>query len=140
MKEGCIFCEIANKVSSAKIVYEDERVVAFLDIDPITEGHTILIPKAHFDDILDIEEDLLQHLAVVSKKIAVKIYDVLLPDGFNILQNNKNTGGKVKHYHAYIIPRWLGKDGIKMMHVDAPPQEDLFAKLNETLDKIKLVD
>ena len=112
MKNDCIFCAIAaNEIPSFK-VYEDELVVAYLDINPFTKGHTLVIPKAHSEGLLDTSDDTLAAVIARVKKVAAHIKTALPCDGFNILQNNGEAAGQtVKHVHFHIVPRY-GKEPI----------------------------
>ncbi len=112
MKNDCIFCAIAaNEIPSFK-VYEDDLVVAYLDINPFTKGHTLVIPKAHSQGLLDTSDDTLAVIIARVKKVAAHIKAALPCDGFNILQNNGEAAGQtVKHVHFHIVPRY-GKDPI----------------------------
>ena len=107
MKNNCVFCAIiAGEIPSFK-VYEDESVLAFLDINPFSKGHTLVIPKSHFEGLLDVDGETLGTLADRVKKIAAKLKAALGCDGFNILQNNGEAAGQtVKHIHFHIVPRY----------------------------------
>ena len=107
MKNDCIFCAIAaNEIPSFK-VYEDELVVAYLDINPFTKGHTLVIPKTHSAGLLDTDDALLGEIIVRVKKVAAHLKSALPCDGFNILQNNGEAAGQtVKHVHFHIVPRY----------------------------------
>lgn len=110
MKNDCIFCAIAAGEIPSKKVYEDEDVYAFLDINPASEGHTLVIPKLHFEGLLDTDEKTLFSLISKVKKIAAMQKAAYNADGFNILQNNGEASGQtVKHIHFHIIPRYTGK-------------------------------
>lgn len=106
----CIFCKIgAGEIPSFKI-YEDELVLAYLDINPFSEGHTLVIPKSHTAGLLDTDDAMLMELIKKVKKIASHIKTALPCDGFNILQNNGEAAGQtVKHIHFHIIPRKNGE-------------------------------
>lgn len=106
----CIFCKIgAGEIPSFKI-YEDELVLAYLDINPFSEGHTLVIPKSHTAGLLDTDDAMLMELIKKVKKIASHIKATLPCDGFNILQNNGEAAGQtVKHIHFHIIPRKNGE-------------------------------
>ncbi len=112
MKNNCIFCAIAaGEIPSFKI-YEDEFVLAYLDINPFTEGHTLVIPKTHAEGLLDADDALLATVIARVKKVAAHIKTALPCDGFNILQNNGEAAGQsVKHLHFHIVPRY-GKEPI----------------------------
>jgi len=105
----CIFCKIIKGDILSFKVYEDDFVFAFLDISPATRGHTLIIPKDHYENILDIPNDLLNKISEVSKKLALKYEDLLKADGFNILQSSKeHAQQEVNHYHMHLIPRYEG--------------------------------
>ena len=109
MKNDCIFCAIAEGEIPSFKVYEDDLVLAYLDINPFAKGHTLVIPKSHAAGLLDADDKLLAELIVRVKKVAAQIKDRLGCDGFNILQNNGEAAGQtVKHIHFHIIPRWNG--------------------------------
>ncbi len=105
--QDCIFCKIvAGEIPSFK-VYEDNDVLAFLDIKPATKGHTLVIPKQHFENVFDVSEEALQKVAVVAKKLSAKIKNVLSADGIRLSQSNgKAAGQDVMHFHLHIIPRY----------------------------------
>ena len=103
----CIFCKIASGEKSCLRVYEDELVVAFMDIDPINEGHILLIPKAHYLDVDEMPDEILAHLMLVSKKIVSALKKVYTPNGYSIMQNGGEFND-VGHYHLHIFPRYAG--------------------------------
>lgn len=105
----CIFCQIvAGKIPSAA-VYESDKVLAFLDIGPIGEGHTLVIPKEHHVLIYDIPDEVLKEMAVVAKKIGEAVHKVFGAQGFNLLQNNLAVAGQlIDHAHIHVIPRAAG--------------------------------
>lgn len=111
----CIFCKIINKDIPSNIVYEDDEVIAILDLSQTTKGHTLVMPKKHYDDITSISDEELAHLMSVVKKLAIKIVDKLKANGFNILINTKEAAGQsVMHLHVHIIPRFDESDTIKI--------------------------
>ncbi|WP_421077201.1 HIT family protein [Methanothermococcus sp. Ax23] len=102
----CIFCKIVNKEIPAKIIYEDENTLAFLDINPRSKGHTLVIPKEHYETFDELPEETAVNLTKTIKKV-VNILKSLNPDGYNILNNNKPIAGQeVPHVHFHIIPRY----------------------------------
>ena len=107
MSEGCIFCRIvAGELPSAK-VYEDEDTLAFMDIGPVTKGHTLVIPKQHCDPITGAPAQVLQKLILTVQKVAAAHLDGLHADGVNVTQaNGKIAGQIVPHLHFHIIPRY----------------------------------
>ena len=130
--ENCIFCKIVNKEIPSKIVFENEKIIAFLDIFPILEGHTIVIPKNHSITIEDIPEKELFELFKVVKKISTHIHEKLKIQGYNILQNNfKAAGQEIDHIHVHIIPRIENDDRFKLkIPRNQASQEDLDKILN----------
>ena len=125
--ENCIFCKIARKDLPAKIVYENEAVLAFLDISPISDGHTIVIPKNHYLNIESIPVEELNKTIEVVKYIATLIHNRLNIDGYNILQNNFRAAGQVvNHFHFHIIPRRLNDEKFKLyIPREQAPEESL---------------
>ena len=102
----CIFCKIASGEIPCFKLYEDELVLAYLDINPFSTGHTLVIPKRHCEGMQDADPDLLAQMILRVRKVAVHIKEVLPCDGFNILQNNGAAAGQtVNHMHFHIVPR-----------------------------------
>ncbi|MHA1507725.1 MAG: HIT family protein [Promethearchaeota archaeon] len=109
--DDCIFCKIIAKEIPSKILYENNNTIAFLDIFPISQGHTIVIPKKHFANLETIPVNELYDVMKTVKISSNLIYKNLDIDGYNILQNNfKAAGQEVNHFHIHIIPR-SGADG-----------------------------
>lgn len=102
---GCIFCHKENIVTD--FIYEDEMVMAFMDMDPIGEGHVLLVPKEHYLDVDEVPDEVLSHLMIVSKKIVAALKEVYNPDGYSIMQNGGEFND-VGHYHLHIFPRYKG--------------------------------
>ena len=107
MKNNCVFCAIAaGEIPSFK-VYEDDLVLAYLDINPFSKGHTLVIPKEHNTGLLDTSDTTLANLIASVKKVAAHLKSTLPCDGFNILQNNGEAAGQtVMHIHFHIVPRY----------------------------------
>lgn len=105
--ENCIFCKIINKQIPSSVVYEDDDVIAFLDISQATKGHTLVLPKNHYSNLLEIEEELLAKIIKVAKTIASSMVESLGAKGFNLVNNcNEVAGQSVMHFHLHIIPRY----------------------------------
>jgi len=103
----CLFCKIIEGAAPCHRIYEDEHFVAILDIYPVNFGHTLLIPKQHFRNILDAPEDIGEKTYPVAQKIAKGIKEALKCDGLNIIQNVEEAGGQeIFHSHLHIIPRY----------------------------------
>lgn len=104
-KVNCIFCKIANKKIESNIVYESNNIIAFLDIDPINEGHILIVPKEHYLDIEELPADILNEIMKLSQRIVKALKETYKPDGYSIMQN----GGKfneIGHFHLHIFPRY----------------------------------
>jgi len=111
--KDCIFCKIAQRELDAEIVLESNNFIAFKDSNPISEGHTLVIPKKHFVTLLDIPNNLGNEMLEVLKKVSGDILDKKLGDGFNLGMNNLEAGGQeVMHAHVHVIPRKEG-DGLR---------------------------
>ncbi|AOY59557.1 MULTISPECIES: HIT family protein [Desulfococcus] len=107
--EDCIFCRIIRGEIPSIKVYEDESVFAFMDINPISTGHTLVIPKAHAGNIWEIASEDLSALHIASKTIAHALKRALDPDGIACLQlNGEAVGQVVMHYHFHLVPRIKG--------------------------------
>lgn len=105
----CIFCKIINKEIPSYTLYEDEIVKVFLDINPSTNGHSLIIPKKHYTNLVDIDIETLNHINKVAKEMYELLKEKLNCDGLTISQNN-DYGQEVKHYHMHLTPRYK-KDG-----------------------------
>ncbi len=106
----CIFCKIVAKKAPASILYEDETVLAFLDIRPLNMGHTLVIPKVHSVDIFDIPTKDLLAVYAVSKKLSFAVNKSTGADGISIIQQNgKAAGQDIFHLHVHVVPRFSGQ-------------------------------
>ncbi|MEM4396191.1 MAG: HIT family protein [Candidatus Woesearchaeota archaeon] len=134
----CIFCKIVKGEIPSYKVYENEKVLAFLDINPANYGHVLVIPKEHYNNILDIEEEDLIEITKAVKKIAEILAILLEPDGINILQSNNPAAGQViNHIHFHIIPRFVN-DNVTFHwepnKLEKKQFEELAKRLKEELD------
>ena len=130
--ENCIFCKIVQKDIPGKIIYEDDVCLAFLDLSQTADGHTLVIPKKHYKNILEVNDEILTHLIVVTKKLANKIVKNLNANGVNILTNaNEIAGQTVMHFHIHIIPRYNQDDKIEINFTDRSNDVNLDLILNE---------
>jgi histidine triad (HIT) family protein len=110
--QNCIFCKIIKEEIPASKVYEDEHVLAFIDISQVTKGHTLVIPKSHHQDLFDLPITHSKHIFSVIPKIAKGIKQAYQAEGLNIVNNNGETAGQtVFHYHVHLIPRYGKGDG-----------------------------
>lgn len=115
---NCIFCKIVNGDIPSMKVYEDDKVLAYLDINPDSDGHTLIIPKNHYTDINDIPSDLLTHIYSIAKEIMKELEIKLGCTGFSLLQNN-GSAQEVKHYHLHIKPYY---ENVKSMDLVKYPE------------------
>ncbi|KAJ3211079.1 hypothetical protein HDU67_004787 [Dinochytrium kinnereticum] len=114
----CIFCNIVQRQSPSHIVYEDDKILAFLDIAPLTKGHTLVIPKGHYANLLECPTDLVSYIAEKIPWLARGIMKAVDSSAFNVLQNNGATAGQVVfHLHFHILPRFKD-DGRFPNHAD----------------------
>ncbi len=103
----CIFCNIVEKKSEAEIIFEDDNIVAFLDIQPINYGHTLVVPKKHYDNFLTVPSNELASIVKATQFIAGAVKRSVKADGFNVINNNGESAGQtVYHFHFHIIPRF----------------------------------
>ena len=104
---NCIFCKIANGEIPSTTLYEDEDFRVILDLGPATRGHALLLPKNHFANLFELDDETAQKAILVAKKMAGKMKDALGADGFNLVQNNGEAAGQtVFHFHMHLIPRY----------------------------------
>ncbi|MEM5839039.1 HIT family protein [Bacillus sp. LMB3902] len=125
----CIFCKIINGEIPCAKVFENEHVLAFLDISQVTKGHTLVIPKVHKTNIYEMTPEVSREFFEAVPKIAQAIKDEYEPIGLNLLNNNgEKAGQSVFHYHMHIIPRYGKGDGFGAVwktHADDYSPEDL---------------
>ncbi|TSC60135.1 MAG: Hit-like protein involved in cell-cycle regulation [Parcubacteria group bacterium LiPW_15] len=123
----CVFCKIGGKEIPAEIVFENEESFAILDIHPVAPGHTMVIPKGHAQNLLDLPRAEVKPLFEDLKTVLHKISSALRPDGFTIGINQGSISGQVvDHLHIHIIPRFVGDSGGSVHSVvQNPPAESL---------------
>lgn len=112
----CVFCKIISGEYSSSKIYEDDKVLAILDLSQATYGHTLAMPKAHYENIFDLDIEVASHLFKVVKQIS-NHYQTVIPNlkGINLLNNNGQKAGQtVMHYHMHIIPRYEDDDLVDM--------------------------
>ncbi|MCW3995843.1 MAG: HIT family protein [Candidatus Bathyarchaeota archaeon] len=108
--ESCIFCKIVQKQAPASILYEDENVMALLDIRPLNMGHTLVIPKVHYVDIFDTPEKELCQIHIIAKTLSLAIKKATEADGISIIQQTGRAAGQdIFHLHVHVVPRFLGQ-------------------------------
>lgn len=130
---SCIFCKIINKEIPAQFIYENDTVIAFLDINPNNPGHSLIVPKEHHEDLLDTPDEILAEIMSKAKAIAPAIVEAVNADGFNTIFNTKPAAGQaVFHTHLHIIPRFKD-DGLKHWPTKQLPE----GEMNAIQEKIK---
>ncbi|OYP47398.1 histidine triad (HIT) family protein [Lachnotalea glycerini] len=112
MKDNnCIFCKISNGDIPSKAIYEDQSFKVILDIGPASKGHALILPKAHYANIYELDEETTKRAFLLAKRMAEKMTKALECDGFNIVQNNGTAAGQtVPHFHIHLIPRYQDDD------------------------------
>ena len=135
--DNCIFCKLANGDIPTNTIYEDADFRVILDNSPATKGHALILPKEHYANIFEIDEEILGKAAKLAKKIMIKEKDNLKCDGYNLLQNNGEVAGQtVFHFHMHLIPRYESdenKDIIQWSHIELSDDE-----MKEIKDKMSM--
>jgi histidine triad (HIT) family protein len=124
----CLFCGIVAGEVAAQIVDEDERTVAFMDINPATRGHSLVVPRAHCADLMEISDEDLEATTVAARRLARRIDEALEPDGFNILNACRPVAWQtIFHFHLHVIPRYED-DPLKLPWIPrGAPEEEIAA-------------
>jgi histidine triad (HIT) family protein len=128
-EENCIFCKIVSGEIPANKIYEDDYTLAFLSIGPKASGHTLVIPKDHFENILGTPDETLCRTMITAKKIAIAVKNGLEPDGVNVAMIGKD----IPHIHVHVIPR----DDSEENQLDWPVKAYLPGEAEEVTMKIK---
>ena len=133
-KEDCIFCKIANGEIPSTTIYEDEFHRVFFDINPASKGHCLIVPKDHYDNVFDMDDEAAARLFPLASKVARSLKEQLNLEGMNIVQNNGTIAGQtVFHFHMHLIPRYAGDT----VNVGWKPGEADMDELSDLAGKIK---
>ena len=133
MVEGCIFCGIVSGEVPAQVVDSDEHTVAFMDINPATRGHALVVPRRHSADLFEVSNEDLEHTMSAVRRLARRMDDVLQPDGFNLLNSCRSAAWQtVFHFHVHVIPSY-DDDPLRLPWVPDPGDEDEIAAIAERL-------
>lgn len=125
-KKDCLFCQIVRGLVPAHVIYEDDDVLAFLDISQTTRGHTLVITKAHYDNFLATPKKTMHKVMDVAQRIGQAAIMVLGAKGVNILTNvNKEAGQSIGHFHVHVLPRYLANEGFKISFRANPDRKGL---------------
>ena len=134
-KDDCIFCKLANGDIPTNSIYEDDDFNVILDASPATKGHALILPKEHYANLYEIEDETLAKAAKLAKKVITHETGVLGCDGYNLVQNNGEAAGQtVFHFHMHLIPRYAGEERI----VDWKPQTLPDEEMKAVCDKMKM--
>ena len=129
----CIFCKIVAGEIPCFSVYEDAATLAFMDINPVGDGHVLVIPKAHFADVVAVTEDAIGAVAAAARKVARAVQAALAPPGLNLMQcNGEAAAQSVQHFHMHVIPRRID-DGLNMNWPIVPGDMDAIAATAERI-------
>lgn len=128
--EDCIFCKIIKGEIPSMTIYEDDIVKVFLDINPTTNGDTLIVPKKHIENMLDLDDKTLSHIHKISKEIYNVLKEKLNIDGLTLVQNNF-YGQEIKHYHVHLIPRYKNDD------VEQLSNKEILKDVKEVFNQIK---
>ena len=130
---GCIFCQIIAGDAPSQMVYRDEVCVAFMDINPATDGHTLIVTTDHFPTLFDLSEEAQRSLVVVASLVAKGLKECLEPDGMNMFQANGAAAFQtVDHFHLHLVPRWFG-DPIQVPWIPTPGDPERIKRNAERL-------
>ena len=133
--ENCIFCKIANGEISSATLYEDEDFRVILDLGPATKGHALILPKEHYANLYEIDEEVAAKAFKLAKKMVTELTEVLGCDGYNVVQNNGAAAGQtVFHFHMHLIPRYKNDDagfGWKTGKLTDADRDDILARLKK---------
>ena len=134
--ETCIFCKIIRDEIPSFKVFEDDFALAFLDIAPFVKGHTIVIPKNHYMNLLDFPDEEMKNYFSALKQVTIKLKQSLGADGVNIMQNNFKAAGQiVNHLHFHVMPRWEHDKAfpirVKKLELSKEELSEILNKINE---------
>ena len=133
--ENCIFCKIAAGDIPSVTLYEDDDFRVIMDISPASKGHALILPKDHYADLYELDDELAAKVLVLAKKMITKLRDIVGCDGYNVLQNNGEIAGQtVFHYHMHLIPRYENDEvniGWKPGTLADEVKELVLSKMNE---------
>jgi len=129
----CLFCGIVNGDVPAQIVDSDEHTVAFMDINPATRGHALVVPRRHVADLIEISDEDLAHTATAARRLARKIDSALEPDGLNLLNSTRPAAWQtIFHFHLHVIPRYED-DPLKLPWTPGAGDEDEIAQVADRI-------
>jgi histidine triad (HIT) family protein len=132
--ESCEFCRVVSRQDDSTIIFEDEKTMVFMDIKPVIDGHTLVIPKAHYENIFEIPEDEIAYVHKIVKRMATAVKKAMKADGISIIQHNgKAAMQRVFHLHVHVVPRYKGQKMPRPEELITPSKE----KLEEIAERIR---
>lgn len=132
----CIFCKIVNGIIPSFKIYEDQNVIAILDISQTTKGHTLIIPKEHRKNLYEIEEDLSSKIFSILPKLANAIKKAFNPIGLNVIINTEKPLQTVNHFHIHLIPRYDNDElNIEFVNNQIKMTSELYEKIKKEIVK-----
>jgi histidine triad (HIT) family protein len=133
MESDCLFCGIVAGDVPAQIVDSDDHTVAFMDINPATPGHALVVPRAHSADLMEVSDEDLVRTTVAARRLAARMRGALEPAGFNILNSCGSAAWQtISHFHLHVIPRYED-DPLKLPWVPGPGESDEIAAVADRI-------
>lgn len=131
--DNCIFCKLANGEIPTATLYEDDDFRVILDAGPAAKGHALILPKEHYANLYELDDEVAAKVLPLAKKMITKLTDILGCDGYNLVQNNgKAAGQTVFHFHLHMIPRYKD-DGVgltwKMGELTEEDKNDILSRM-----------
>ena len=136
-KDDCIFCTLANGEIPTATLYEDNDFRVILDLGPASKGHALILPKEHYDNLYELDDEIASKVLVLAKKMITRMTKALGCDGYNLVQNNGEAAGQtVHHFHLHLIPRYKDDQvglGWNMGKLTDEDKEEILTKFHETI-------
>ena len=136
-KDDCIFCKLANGEIPTATLYEDNDFRVILDLGPASKGHALILPKEHYDNLYELDDEIASKVLVLAKKMITRMTKALGCDGYNLVQNNGEAAGQtVHHFHLHLIPRYKDDQvglGWNMGKLTDEDKEEILTKFHETI-------
>ena len=134
-KDDCIFCKIAAGDIPSATLYEDDDFRVILDIEPASKGHALILPKEHYANLYELDDELAAKALVLAKKMITKLTDILGCEGYNVLQNNGTAAGQtVFHFHMHLVPRYKD-DNVKIGWKMGKLTDDVKAEILKAMER-----
>ena len=136
-KDDCIFCKLANGEIPTATLYEDNDFRVILDLGPASKGHALILPKEHYDNLYELDDEIASKVLVLAKKMITRMTKALGCDGYNLVQNKGEAAGQtVHHFHLHLIPRYKDDQvglGWNMGKLTDEDKEEILTKFHETI-------